>query len=172
MHRSLTITLCCLLLQAAPAPASEEAAAPEVPDAFQTVVGHYEAMRQSLIRDSAEGIAEHARAIAEAARGLQDDLTAERARVPARHLDAVRELLPGLVAGADAVAGAEDLAASRAAFYELSKPLVRWREHAGGARPVVAYCSMANKSWLQPDEPLGNPYYGTSMLRCGTVVSR
>jgi len=33
--------------------------------------------------------------------------------------------------------------------------------------PQKAYCPMANAVWLQNGEKITNPYYGTSMLRCG-----
>ena len=55
---------------------------------------------------------------------------------------------------------------------ELTKPLVRWHELIEGPRPVVAYCPMYKRSWLQPsgDLEIGNPYGG--MPRCGEIVSR
>jgi len=40
---------------------------------------------------------------------------------------------------------------------------------AGAAAADHAFAE--RKSWLQPDEPIGNPY-APSMLRCGEVVAR
>jgi hypothetical protein len=40
---------------------------------------------------------------------------------------------------------------------------------AGAAAAGHAFAE--RKSWLQPDEPIGNPY-APSMLRCGEVVAR
>jgi hypothetical protein len=54
---------------------------------------------------------------------------------------------------------------------ELTKPLVRWHALLEGSRPVVAYCPMVKKAWLQPDGAIGNPY-APSMLGCGEVVQR
>jgi hypothetical protein len=82
----------------------------------------------------------------------------------------VRDLLPELSEAATALSAATTLDAARDAFYDLSKPLVRWRKAAVGDKLVVAYCPMAKRSWLQPEGELGNPYYGQSMLRCGEVV--
>jgi hypothetical protein len=31
----------------------------------------------------------------------------------------------------------------------------------------LAYCPMAKRSWLQRDDRLRNPYYGSAMLSCG-----
>ena len=41
--------------------------------------------------------------------------------------------------------------------------------HRGGDRKVAAaFCPMKPGRWLQESEPLANPYYGATMLRCGT----
>ena len=50
--------------------------------------------------------------------------------------------------------------------------MVRYRQLVPDPQPVVVFCSMAQKVWLQPKGEIGNPYYGSSMLRCGKVVSR
>lgn len=63
-------------------------------------------------------------------------------------------------------------AEARAAMGELSKPLVRFREMATGEKPVVVYCSMEKKSWLQPEGEIGDPYLGQKMATCGQVVSK
>ena len=39
-------------------------------------------------------------------------------------------------------------------------------------RPVVAYCSMAKHSWLQPKGEIENPYFDASMRACGEVTQR
>jgi len=83
----------------------------------------------------------------------------------------VRPLLPEISEKATRVASASDLASVRGELAELTKPLVRWHELVEGSRPVVAYCPMEKKAWLQPDEAIGNPY-APYMLRCGEVVQR
>jgi hypothetical protein len=75
-----------------------------------------------------------------------------------------------MISAADAIAAATSLEAARDGLYELSKPMVRWREGvAESGRPAVAYCPMHKRSWLQPGEEIGNPYGG--MPRCGSIVS-
>ncbi len=51
--------------------------------------------------------------------------------------------------------------------------LVRYREATGAAegRPVVVYCPRVRKSWLQAKGAVTNPYYGSSVLPCGSVVA-
>lgn len=156
-----------LLIVGACVPAIAGAQTPAFTDVFE----HYEAIRQILIEDSTEGIAEHASAIATTVATLQRSFNPSAAQVRPDDGNAVRSLLPEIEARAELVASAADLATVRAELAELTKPLVRWHELVEGSRPVVAYCPMEKKAWLQPDEAIGNPY-APYMLRCGEVVQR
>ena len=138
---------------------------------FVDIAEHYEAIRQALIRDSTDGVTANARSIRAAAAALQMNFSADQAAVAAAEAAMVRELLPEVEERAADLAAASGLQDARSAFAELTKPLVRWQSVVTGDRPVVVYCPMEKKSWLQPDEPVGNPY-APSMLRCGEIVSR
>jgi Cu(I)/Ag(I) efflux system membrane fusion protein len=138
--------------------------------AFQEILTHYENARQTLATDTDEGVAEKGRAIHGILESLAADWSAERAGVDPTEAEAARALLPELTEAAAALAESSDIQTARDAFYELSKPLVRLRGAVRGDVPVVAYCSMAKRSWLQPEGELGNPYYGRSMPTCGEVV--
>ena len=139
--------------------------------AFSAISTHYEVIRQALMKDSAAGVREHAQAIQSIASRLSQDFSAASAGVAESDARAVRELLPEIIERSGALAAADGLTAVRTAFAELTMPLVRYHRLVQGARPVVAYCPMEKKSWLQPDEAIGNPY-APSMLRCGEVVQR
>jgi len=139
--------------------------------AFTGIASQYELIRQALIQDSTEGVKEHALAIQFAASRLSRDFSAADAGVAEKDAAAVRELLPEIIERAGRLAAAEGLTAVRAELAELTKPLVRYHALVQGSRPIVAYCPMEKKSWLQPDEAIGNPY-APSMLRCGEVVQR
>lgn len=143
------LTLALLLtagpLFSAPAPA---------PAGFDAVLGHYEAVRKALLADTVAGIPAHAAEITRLAKSAPADLA------------------PQIAEAARKLSVAKDLQTARDAFYELSKPMVRWREAAGSKSNVVAYCSMSKRSWLQPKGEIGNPYYGKSMATCGEVVSK
>jgi hypothetical protein len=142
---ALTLLLTAVPVFSAPAPA---------PAGFDAVLGHYEAVRKALLADTVAGIPNHAAAIGKLAKGAPADLA------------------PKIAEAATRLAAAKNLEAARDAFYELSKPMVRWREVAGSKANVVAYCSMSKRSWLQPKGEIGNPYYGKSMATCGEVVSK
>jgi len=139
--------------------------------AFATISDHYEAIRLELIEDSTETVAEHADAIARTARTLDLNYSDPAAGVKTGSGDAVRALLPEIEKRATEVARSTDLETVRTEMAELTKPLVRWQALIEGPRPVVAYCPMVKKAWLQPDEAIGNPY-APYMLRCGEVVQR
>lgn len=131
--------------------------------ALESVMKPYEEIREALVSDSLDGVPEAAATIRERVEELRDTSG---------------ETIPGekdlkeIVAAATKLREAENLDAARDAFYELSKPLVRWRQDAGQG-PDVAFCPMKKRSWLQPgDEEIANPYYGQEMPGCGEIVSR
>lgn len=138
--------------------------------AFDEILRHYETVRQALSADTLPRVSHHGQAIARIIESLATDWSVERAGVAPDRADEVRSLLPELVTAAETLAGAETLDEVRDAFYALSKPMVRFRKATTGERPLVAYCPMARRSWLQPEGELENPYYGQSMLRCGERI--
>jgi len=66
---------------------------------------------------------------------------------------------------------AKNIKSMRKAFGEMSKPMAMWTSLNKPADTYVVYCPMAKKSWLQDNEDVANPYYGSEMLKCGEVVS-
>lgn len=137
---------------------------------FARILDHYEAIRSSLAADSLDGVAEKGRHLDDILDRLQAAWDPRRAAVEDEGAESVRALLPEMSTAAAALTTATSLDDARDAFYELSKPLVRWRKVATIETPDVAYCSMARRSWLQPEGELGNPYYGSSMPTCGEFV--
>jgi hypothetical protein len=140
-------------------------------NSFHEISAHYEAIRQSLMNDSTEGVTEHAAAIRDTALKLEATFSAGAAGVDADGAAAVQALLPEIIERSGRLAEAKGLKSVRAEFAELTKPLTRYHALVLGERPLVAYCPMEKKAWLQPDEQIGNPY-DPSMLRCGDVVAR
>ena len=152
------------LAEAAPAQAPP-AQAPPASSAFDQILEHYEAVRLALTQDTVQGVSEHSAQIST----IVTDLESKKS-LKGDNTDELQALLPDLKQAAASLTTATSLKAARDAFYELSKPMVRFRKSISGDKPVVAYCSMAKRSWLQPAGKLANPYYGQSMLRCGEIV--
>lgn len=139
------------------------------PTSWQSISTRYESIRISLVKDSFAAVARDAKAIdAELAKG-------EKKLDPATFgvTDAARAktLIPQLRSAAQSLAAAKNVNEARERFAILSAKLIELRKIASGNRGVVAYCSMAKKSWVQPSREIGNPYYGSSMARCGEIVA-
>ena len=137
---------------------------------FESISGHYEAVRQALLYDNVEGVAGHAGKIEKLA-AVAIDAESGDAAVCSDPAGTCDEFMPEIQQAASRLQSAESLEDSREAFGELSRALVKYRQEIDGPKPVVAYCSMAQKVWLQPKGEIGNPYYGQSMATCGEIVS-
>lgn len=123
--------------------------AAELPKAL---IDPYLQIQAALAADKFDGVVVQAKAFETAATALGKD--AEK-----------------LAEGAKKLAAAKDIAAARTAFGELSDALVAYADKTkSGLGPDVrvAYCPMVNKPWLQKEKEIRNPYYGSSMLTCGS----
>ena len=112
-----------------------------------TLFSKYEAVRQGLLTQKLADVQSSAKALAEAA-------TAEKNAEVAK--------------AAEGVAEATDLKAARAAFATLSDEMIKVRNAATGERPMIGFCPMVNKSWLQAKGEIGNPY-DAAMAKCGLL---
>ena len=79
-----------------------------------------------------------------------------------------------LTAAAAKAAGATTLESARAAFGDLSTALIGYADQTRQpvAGKIVAFCPMANKSWVQGDGAIANQYYGKSMKTCGSSMRK
>lgn len=107
------------------------------------------AIRKSLADDSMEHVGRHAAAIDEhGIRGLPEKASEHAA----------------------AVARAGDIKSARTAFKKLNESFEAFlNDHPDtSGKYRVAYCPMAKASWVQTGASIANPYYGRSMLKCGS----
>jgi hypothetical protein len=115
----------------------------------QGVVATYLEIQAALANDSFEGVPAAAKSLAaQAAKlGVEGEPVAKAAK---------------------AVAAATDIKAARDAFAPLSDAVIAVVKANPAVHDVkMAYCPMAKASWLQTEEKIRNPYYGSSMLSCG-----
>jgi len=72
---------------------------------------------------------------------------------------------------AQEAAQAPDIESMRLAFIPLSDEVAK-ADLPGGY--IIAFCPMANNSqganWIQKDGDIRNPYFGSAMLDCGSIV--
>jgi hypothetical protein len=127
------------------------AAALQASDAMKAIVGSYLEIHAQLATDKIDRIKGPATALATRAAGLGEGGTA-------------------MANAAKAVADAPDLNAAREAFGPLSDAVIAAAKAEGWkdlGEVKLAYCPMVRRSWLQKDEKIRNPYYGSTMLDCG-----
>lgn len=81
-----------------------------------------------------------------------------------------------VITHAKQLANAANIGVARESFQALSKQLLSLTKSTGtDDRDVyVVHCPMAfggkGGTWLQKEKTVANPYYGSSMLRCGSVT--
>lgn len=78
----------------------------------------------------------------------------------------------GLIAQeADRISGSKDLKVQRAAFADLSTVMLNIaKTEKLSLQPVYKmYCPMKKSYWLSNEKAVKNPYYGSSMLKCGSA---
>ena len=117
-------------------------------DSVKAIVNSYLEMHAALAADKVEGVKKPAAAIA-----------AEAGRLGAGGA--------AIAKAAKAVEQASDLKTARDAFGPLSDAVIAAAKAANIGDVKVAYCPMAKGSWLQKDDKIKNPYYGSQMLTCG-----
>lgn len=133
------------------------------------IIGHYQKIAQSLAADTLSGVKAEAHVIVQKAEVLQKQTGSVKRKNP----EEWKKILEEVRVGARKL-DTEDLTKTRAAFDALSRPLIRYVNayEAGQGKYYVAECPMLKKSWVQTDKKITNPYYGKSMLGCGTIVSK
>lgn len=121
-------------------------------ETLQKIVASYLQIQTELAGDSDDGVRRSAGSIAELAAGMG---------APGA----------GIVEAAKALEAAGDLKAAREAFGPLSDAVIAAAKAEGWQgldEAKVAFCPMANRSWLQKGDAIRNPYYGSQMLTCGS----
>lgn len=110
---------------------------------------HYEGVRTALSADTLADVAPHAKRLAEQAEGI-GGAEAKKA--------------------ADKLVAAKTLDDARTAFGEVSTILVPVFQAEGIPGTTAYMCAMKQKPWVQRGDQIENPYYGKSMLTCGSVL--
>ena len=110
---------------------------------------HYESVRAALAGDNFAAVATHATALAAAAEGVGG---------------------PNAKKAADQLAAAKNIEDARKHFGELSAILVPVFQKENIPGTTAFMCSMKKQPWIQKGEKAQNPYYGKSMLTCGSLI--
>lgn len=147
---AFTVLILAGHLRAQPSPKAEAS--------YETFISSYLVIQEALAADNLQNAKN-------AASTLQTELP-----------DTIGKASEAIAEAAKAIRESPDLAKARLAFLQLSNHmaiLVSKAELANTDNLYLAYCPMAfdNKgaSWIQSGKVIKNPYYGASMLRCGSI---
>lgn len=158
---SAAAVACGLSFGAMPA----HAAGTEAFDAgMRPVLESYLTVQEALAADSMDGVAAAGRAMVAAAAEL------DTSGVDGEHAEHYADLPTKIAAASNELATSETLESAREALRNLSRPMTVWASMSTPGGIDVVFCSMAKASWVQRSGEVRNPYYGSSMLRCGELV--
>ncbi|HJR60699.1 MAG TPA: hypothetical protein VJ813_14910 [Vicinamibacterales bacterium] len=146
--RALIIAAAAVVIAASATPARAQDPAAHVRPALKAFE-HYEGVRRALSADTLADVATHAKRLAEQAEGVGGAAAKK---------------------SAEKVAAAKTLDDARTAFGELSSILVPVFQAEKIPGTTAYICPMNQKPWVQRGDKMENPYYGKSMLTCGSVL--
>jgi Cu(I)/Ag(I) efflux system membrane fusion protein len=133
------------------------------------ITEHYLAMRRLFASDTEAGLGANALGVAQATEALLEQVDLNEVELDKPTRDAVTRIRRSALK----MTG-RDLTTDRAHFAELSEGFDRlldaYRPDRERWEKLTVYrCPMAKARWIQFDDDMGNPYYGSQMLKCGDV---
>ena len=144
-----------------PKPAPDPVPLPPNASAQAKLVDAYVRLADRLASDDAKGAASAAAKTGEAAGAIDGQQAAQ------------------IKAAAGEIAAASDIEKQRAAFERASNALIAFVESTGNPMTSIVYvarCPMAfdnrGARWLQVSAAIRNPYFGASMLTCGSIEAQ
>ena len=147
----------------------DESVLKQMKQVMGAMLDNYYRIAASLANDSTEGIDVNLELIINSSYKIKNI----ESGIP----ESLRERLSGI--GGDIRDGATEMKGigieeARKRFKNLSRSAIDCVKEiqgqiTGAEKIYVYYCPMADASWLQKEEGTRNPYYGSSMLKCGSV---
>jgi len=124
----------------------------------------YFEMRNLLANDKVKGLDNLSRNLGKETGKLRKSLA--KANAPSEQLDALKD-----IENAASVMKTNNLKSAREGFKGLSRSFLTYVKSYGCEVAVYSfYCDMVKESWLQETNKIGNPYYGSQMLKCGVMT--
>jgi len=130
--------------------------------ALQKVINAYLPIWKALANDSTKEIEEHAKDLAHAAKEAADKVEEEMLKT---RLEALEKTASEL--------RTDSLENARESMKGLGRAIIAVFESHEVTMPKkypIIECPMVNERWIQDSEDVQNPFYGSSMLRCGVRV--
>ncbi len=96
--------------------------------------------------------------------------TLDASKLTGKHKDHYAKLPEKLRAATSELAKSNEIENARELFKNVSRPMVMWVSMTRPKNVYVAYCPMAEASWLQKSTEIRNPYFGSKMLTCRKII--
>lgn len=129
---------------------------------MKPVLKHYLKIQETLARDSVKGVHKEARNMLKAVKRVDARrVKGKNAEIYANIQSDIKKLTVKLMKS-------KSLKKIREGFKSLSEPMVAWTKISKQRGVSPMYCSMKRASWVQKSGSTKNPYYGSSMLGCGS----
>jgi hypothetical protein len=135
---------------------------PATIEALQKVLDAYLPIWKALADDSTDGVKDNATRLSKAASEAEGKVAE----------DSLKTQL-GALAKAASEMKTKDLESARESMKGLSRAIVgifESHEVKMPAKYTIIECTMVNERWIQDAEGVLNPFYGSSMLRCGAKI--
>ena len=135
----------------------------EIQEQFREVIKNYLQLKNDLVNDNAE----KAKISAEKAQEQLQAVNPSEEKISAR--------IKSLKDGFSNISKADQIEVQREYFISLSEEIISISKQIETSQKLfVQKCPMANNNqgakWLSLEEEIKNPYYGASMLGCGSVI--
>jgi Cu(I)/Ag(I) efflux system membrane fusion protein len=142
----------------------------EVTQKIKQILKAYFTIQQKLSADSIDEINGAQKQLLD----LLPQLAALEDKLPLSHRAHFKASLEAIDKAADSFKG-KDIVQLRKDFHALSKAMIAlvrdfYKDQPQADEVYQLYCSMAPGYWLQSGKDTQNPYYGSSMLKCGELV--
>ncbi len=147
---------------------------PERDKALGKLINAYLEIRKALSKDSLGGIAKKAGEMARIANGASSKIKAMKT-AHSKYTHKLHTFLDKLVRHADKLKG-DDIENVRKHFLPLSEDVFNIVKVYGKPKSVKAdslygyYCTMFPGYWVQESNDVGNPFYGSRMLKCANPL--
>jgi len=120
-------------------------------DEMEDIFKNYFAMRELLAQDKVDQVSAHAQKMSIQLGNLIETLESIRASSSNLKTDNLEE--------------------ARKGFASLSQSMLSYLKQFGYSGKTYSFhCSMIKESWLQENDQIGNPYYGSKMFKCGKMT--
>jgi len=143
---------------------------PERDKALGSVINAYLQIRKALSKDSLDGVSEKAGEMADIADDASSKIKAMKT-AHSKYTHKLHSFLDKLVRHADKLKGS-DIGEVRKHFISLSDDVFNIVKVYGKPKSLKSaslygyYCTMFPGYWVQENNDVGNPFYGSKMLKC------